>query len=76
MQWLREPATVVEDPDAPAPVQSDDPGDDYLIALAASRQAVLVSGDRHLLDFADRIPVLSPALFRERLADQDTETSN
>ncbi len=76
LQWLRESATVVEDPDAPAPVRSADAGDDYLIAFAASRQAVLVSGDKHLLDLSDRIPVLEPALFRERLSELDTDTSS
>ena len=72
VHWLRESATVVEDPRGPAPVQSADPGDDYLIALAASRQAILVSGDKHLLDLADQVPVLDPARFRERLAELDT----
>lgn len=76
VQWLRESATVIEDPDAPAPVQSADAGDDYLIALAADRQAVLVSGDKHLLDLSDRIPVLTPALFRERLFELGRDTSS
>lgn len=68
VEWLRESATVAEDPDIPPLVGSPDPGDDYLIALAASRQSLLVSGDKHLLDLAERIPVLEPARFRERLA--------
>ncbi len=76
VQWLREAAIVVEDPDAPPAVQSADTGDDYLIALAESRQAILVSGDRHLLDLAARIPVLEPARFRALLAELNTETGN
>lgn len=75
LQWLRESATVVNDPAAPAYIRSADPGDDYLIALAASRQAIIVSGDQHLLDLAERIPVVEPALFRERLSALDTESS-
>ena len=74
--WLSESATVVEDPDTPPPFQSPDPGDDYLIALAAARRALLVSGDRHLLDLADRIPVLDPARLRERLSGGDTGSGN
>ena len=70
--WLSGSATVAADPDTAPPVRSADAGDDYLIALAASRQALLVSGDRHLLDLADQIPVLEPARFRERLSERDT----
>lgn len=68
VRWLTEAAIVVSDPDAQPPVHSTDPGDDYLIALAAARQAILVSGDRHLLDLRDEIPVLSPAAFLEQFA--------
>ena len=70
VEWLRESATLVEDEDTPPPVRSADPGDDYLIALAASRQSILASGDRHLLDLADRVPILEPARFRERLSER------
>jgi len=68
--WLTESPTVVADPTSQPPVHSTDPGDDYLIALAASRQAILVSGDKHLLDLADRIPVLSPAEFVKQLSER------
>ncbi|MGH2883031.1 MAG: putative toxin-antitoxin system toxin component, PIN family [Solirubrobacteraceae bacterium] len=67
VKWLSESATVVREPDAQPPVRSADPGDDYLIALAAARQAILVSGDRHLLDLAAEIPVFTPAVFCEQL---------
>jgi putative PIN family toxin of toxin-antitoxin system len=76
VQWLGESATAVEDPAGPAPVHSADTGDDYLIALAAARQAILVSGDKHLLDLADQIPVLDPARFRERLSEPDMGGGN
>lgn len=60
---LRHEADLREDPSGPPPVRSSDPGDDYLIALAAATQAVIVSGDRHLLDLDKEIPVYSAAAF-------------
>jgi putative PIN family toxin of toxin-antitoxin system len=59
---LRELAIVAPDPRRP-PRRSADPGDDYLLALAESERAVLVSGDRHLLDLAAELPVRSPSDF-------------
>jgi predicted nucleic acid-binding protein len=53
----------VEDSDEPSSVRSPDPGDDYLLALAASEHAALVSGDEHLLGLADDLPIFSPARF-------------
>ena len=69
VQWLTEVATFVIDPEAQPPVHSTDRGDDYLIALAAARHAILVSGDRDLLDLSDEIPVFSPAAFLEQFAE-------
>lgn len=70
VEWLARSATMAPDPEDPPPVRSPDRGDDYLIALAAAQDALLVSGDDHLLGLADRIPVKSPAdflaLVRER----------
>ena len=63
MRWIGDAADVVEDPEGEPPVRSNDPGDDYLIALAAVQRAVLVSGDKHLLGLAGRIPVYSPKEF-------------
>jgi predicted nucleic acid-binding protein len=54
---------VAADPTGPPPVRSDDPGDDYLIALAAAERAVLVSGDSHLTSLAPRVPVRTPTEF-------------
>jgi putative PIN family toxin of toxin-antitoxin system len=54
-------ALAVPDPEGPAPLRSADPDDDYLIALAQSQNAVLVSGDKHLLDIGGGAPILAPA---------------
>jgi uncharacterized protein len=59
VRLLVEGARVAEDPE-PIDVRSADPGDDYLIALAAGQRSALVSGDRHLLQLQGQIPVYSP----------------
>jgi putative PIN family toxin of toxin-antitoxin system len=61
---LQRDALIASDPANPPPIRCADPDDDYLIALAHSQNAVLISGDSYLLDLADRAPVLSPAEFR------------
>jgi putative PIN family toxin of toxin-antitoxin system len=61
MDLLRHDATVVADPEDPPPLRSADPNDDYLIALAHNQNAVLVSGDKHLLDISGGAPILAPA---------------
>jgi putative PIN family toxin of toxin-antitoxin system len=54
---LRRSATVVNDPEeGSAPISSRDPGDDYLLALAISERAALVTIDADL-------PIYSPAAF-------------
>ncbi len=58
---------IVDDPEISLSIRSSDPDDDYLIALAATTRSVIVSGDHHLLDLADRLPVHSPAAFLELL---------
>ena len=58
-------------PDVIISVRSRDQGDDYLIALASSERALLVSGDEHLLELAEDIPVLSSAGFLARLASDE-----
>ncbi|MGH3025437.1 MAG: putative toxin-antitoxin system toxin component, PIN family [Gaiellaceae bacterium] len=68
LEWLSQLGTVTNDPDARPTVRSVDPEDDYLISLAESERAILVSGDKDLLDLAEQIPVLSPARFRDRLS--------
>ena len=58
-QWVRDPDAVV--------ARSPDVDDDYLIALAESQRAFLVSGDSHLLGLSHTLPVLSPREFLARL---------
>ncbi len=64
---LRELGELVPDPDAPPPVRSPDPGDDYLLALAAREGVPLVTGDGHLLGLAGVAPVHAPRDFLSRL---------
>jgi putative PIN family toxin of toxin-antitoxin system len=64
---LRRSASLVDDPDASPPVASPDPGDDYLLALAVSERAVLVSGDKHVLGLGSDLPIDSPDAFLETL---------
>jgi uncharacterized protein len=65
---LRRDAAMAADPAEPPPIRCADPDDDYLIALAHSRSAALVSGDGHLLELSGEIPVFTPSEF---LAAQD-----
>jgi putative PIN family toxin of toxin-antitoxin system len=58
---LRRDSEVADDPADEPPLRSADPDDDYLIALAFSRKAVLVSGDKHLLELTGGAPILAPA---------------
>jgi len=63
MALLGRAAEQAADPPDPPPVRSADPEDDDLVSLAAATRAVIVSGDAHLTDMADRIPVRRPAEF-------------
>jgi predicted nucleic acid-binding protein len=58
---------LAEDPPDPAPVSSPDPDDDYLLALAISQRAFLVTGDRHLRGLREDLPILTPAEFVRKL---------
>jgi len=57
---LKRDAVIVPDPSDPPPLRSPDPDDDYLIALAFSQNAMLVSGDSDLLDLVGGAPILAP----------------
>ncbi len=59
----------VEGP-TPTPGATDDPDDDYLVALARThRVEAIVSGDRHLLTAdSDELPVWTPRRLVDRLA--------
>jgi len=59
-----------EDEDRP-PAISEDPDDDYLIALAAGSEAVLVTGDRDLLTLAPDLPIFSASQFLKWLEGLD-----
>lgn len=63
IDWLRRAATVAPDSEGPPPTRSVDPGDDYLLVLAAAENALLVSGDDHLLSLREGSPIYSPASF-------------
>jgi uncharacterized protein len=67
VSWLGSSAEVVPDPPGPPPIRSEDPADDYLIALAAAEHAILVSGDKHLTVLGPRVPVRTPAAFLAEL---------
>lgn len=63
---LRRESILVDDPDPMLEPLSDDPDDEYLIALArAARVDALVSGDPHLLRLQGQIPVSTPRTFLE-----------
>jgi uncharacterized protein len=66
VSFLERAAILMMDPEK-SPRRSSDPGDDYLLALAEQAKAVLVSGDRHLLDLTDRFPVRDPRSFLDGL---------
>jgi putative PIN family toxin of toxin-antitoxin system len=67
VRLLQELGEVVADPEGAPPIHSDDPGDDYLLALAARERTPLVSGDAHVLALSDRLPISSPRAFLEQL---------
>jgi putative PIN family toxin of toxin-antitoxin system len=61
-------ATILDDPAPSARPLSADPGDGYLVDLARAAAAdVLVSGDAHVLDLRNQLPVMTPAEFLARL---------
>lgn len=66
VELLESTATKARDPDKPER-RSRDAGDDYLLALAEASLAVLVSGDRDLLDMGADLPIYSPLEFQSRL---------
>jgi putative PIN family toxin of toxin-antitoxin system len=63
---LRDAAEVASDSLAP-PRRSSDSDDDYLVALAESEGALLVSGDQHILALAENFPVRTPRAFLDQL---------
>lgn len=73
VDWLRRSAVLVDDPGGESPVRSSDPdpdpGDDYLLALAAAQRSALVSGDEDLLSLrGDDTPIYAVGEFLALLA--------
>lgn len=60
---VTEGATIVDEPVRPPSLRTADPNDDFVVAIAEGARAIIVSGDRRLLDMAGRLPVRSPAEF-------------
>lgn len=68
---IRRESALVEDPEPSRLSLSEDPGDEYLIALARATGAdALVSGDPHLTRLRQVLPVRTPREFLEALARQ------
>lgn len=63
LRLVHDEATVVSDPSEPAPLNSSDADDNYLLALAYAQKAVLVSGDSDLLELTGGAPICAPADF-------------
>jgi uncharacterized protein len=63
---LTDQGTMATDPPPHPSLRASDPGDDYLLALAAEQSALLVSGDSHVLALSADLPVQSPSAFLER----------
>jgi uncharacterized protein len=63
---LRNGGRLAADPPVAA-ARSEDPGDDYVLALAESERATLVSGDKHLLAIADEYPIQRARRFLDSL---------
>jgi putative PIN family toxin of toxin-antitoxin system len=63
VELLQRSATLAQDPDADPPRRSVDPGDDYLLVLAAVERVALVSGDKHLLALEGDLPIFAAAAF-------------
>lgn len=65
---LRRLSIILKDPEEVEAVSAD-PKDDYLMALAGSARALVVSGDPHLTKITDPDPVvLTPREFVDRLS--------
>lgn len=67
LDWFAGTVVILADPDGSPPVHAEDVDDDYLIALAATHRAALVSGDKHLLALKPKIPVFTPREFLSSL---------
>ncbi len=66
VELIEAAVTKAIDPEKPER-RSRDLADDYVLALAASTAAAVVSGDRDLLDLGADLPIYSPAEFHSQL---------
>jgi putative PIN family toxin of toxin-antitoxin system len=68
VELIRRESIILDDPEPVPERLSEDPDDEYLIALArAARVEALVSGDPHLTLLRGQIPVLTPREFLDSL---------
>lgn len=69
VETIGQESIVVDDPVRSAAGLSEDPSDEYLVALARVSQAdFLDSGDPHLTRLRGTLPVLTPREFLDLLA--------
>lgn len=58
---LRRDGSLVPDPTGAPPFRCEDPKDDYLVALGFHQKAIVVTGNKHLLDLGGRgAPIVMP----------------
>ena len=70
VELIRMEGIVRPDPASSLEPLSADPDDEYLVDLARVAAAdALVSGDAHVLDLHDRLPILTPAQFLATLGE-------
>ena len=67
IRLLASEAQTEPDPTDRPPISAQDPDDEYLIALAPTHGAALVSGDKHLTTLPDQLPIYRPAEFLRQL---------
>jgi hypothetical protein len=70
VELIRRESNVHDDPGPSSEPLSADPDDEYLIDLAReARVDTLVSGDQHLLDLREVLPVMTPREFLDSLSE-------
>lgn len=72
VEMIRRESDVVNDPPPSGPGLTEDPDDEYLVALArAARVDVIVSGDPHLTRLRRSLPVRTPREFCDEIAERE-----
>lgn len=67
-------AQIAPDPVDRPSIRVEDPQGEYLLALAVTHGAALVSGDNHLTVHTGQLPIFTPAEFLRKLG-QDPPTA-